>query len=109
MGVYFEMDKIVFYFYFYVKDLVGWVVFVIFFFIWIFYVFNVLGYFDNYIFVNLMFILFYIVLEWYFLLIYVIFCSIFDKVGGVVVIVLVFICFLVLFFFKSMYVCSLSF
>jgi len=37
------MDKIAFYLYFYIKDLVGWVVFAIFFSIFIFYAPNVLG------------------------------------------------------------------
>ena len=41
------MDKIAFYPYFYVKDLVGWVAFAIFFSIWIFYAPNVLGHPDN--------------------------------------------------------------
>ncbi|CAN4096932.1 unnamed protein product [Withania somnifera] len=49
LGVHSEMDKIASYPYFYVKDLVGWVAFAIFFSIWIFYAPNVLGYLDNYI------------------------------------------------------------
>ncbi|KAK1592214.1 hypothetical protein Q3G72_029640 [Acer saccharum] len=49
LGVHSEMDKIAFYPYFYVKDLVGWVAFAIFFSIWIFYAPNVLGHPDNYI------------------------------------------------------------
>ncbi|VFQ90089.1 unnamed protein product [Cuscuta campestris] len=49
LGVHSEMDKIASYPYFYVKDLVGWVAFAIFFSIWIFYAPNVLGHPDNYI------------------------------------------------------------
>ncbi|PHT91161.1 cytochrome b [Capsicum annuum] len=43
------MDKIASYPYFYVKDLVGWVAFAMFFSIWIFYASNILGHPDNFI------------------------------------------------------------
>ncbi|KAL2921838.1 cytochrome b [Bienertia sinuspersici] len=77
------MDKIAFYPYFYVKDLVGWVAFAIFFSFWIFYAPNVLGHPDNYIPANLMPTPPHIMPEWYFLPIYAILRSIPDKSGGV--------------------------
>ncbi|KAL8128431.1 hypothetical protein V2J09_012243 [Rumex salicifolius] len=83
LGVHSEMDKIASYPYFYVKDLVGWVAFAIFFSIWIFYAPNVLGHPDNYIPANPMPTPPHIVPEWYFLPIYAILRSIPDKSGGV--------------------------
>ncbi|KAG2317199.1 hypothetical protein Bca52824_020321 [Brassica carinata] len=83
LGVHSEMDKIAFYPYFYVKDLVGWVAFAIFFSIWIFYAPNVLGHPDNYIPANPMSTPPHIVPEWYFLPIHAILRSIPDKAGGV--------------------------
>ncbi|CAN1138795.1 Cytochrome b [Linum perenne] len=109
LGVHSEMDKISFYPYFVVKDLVGWVAFAIFFSIWIFYAPNVLGHPDNYIPANPMPTPPHIVPEWYFLPIHAILRSIPDKSGGVAAIAPVFICLLALPFFKSMYVCSSSF
>lgn len=109
LGVHSEMDKISFYPYFYVKDLVGWVAFAIFFSIFLFYAPNVLGHPDNYIPANPMSTPPHIVPEWYFLPIYAILRSIPDKAGGVAAIALVFICLLALPFFKSMYVRSSSF
>ncbi|KAK4839949.1 hypothetical protein QYF36_026150 [Acer negundo] len=109
LGVHSEMDKIAFYPYFYVKDLVGWVAFAIFFSIWIFYAPNVLGHPDNYIPANPMPTPPHIVPEWYFLPIHAILRSIPDKSGGVAAIAPVFICLLALPFFKSMYVRSSSF
>lgn len=49
LGINSSVDKIAFYPYIYVKDLVGWVVFAIFFSIFVFYAPNVLGHPDNYI------------------------------------------------------------
>ncbi|KAI5382361.1 60S ribosomal protein L5 (mitochondrion) [Lathyrus oleraceus] len=109
LGVHSEMDQISFYPYFYVKDLVGWVAFAIFFSIWIFYAPNVLGHPDNYIPANPMPTPPHIVPEWYFLPIHAILRSIPDKSGGVAAIAPVFICLLALPFFKSMYVRSSSF
>ncbi|XP_019435052.1 PREDICTED: uncharacterized protein LOC109341570 [Lupinus angustifolius] len=109
LGVHSEMDHISFYPYFYVKDLVGWVAFAIFFSIWIFYAPNVLGHPDNYIPANPMPTPPHIVPEWYFLPIHAILRSIPDKSGGVAAIAPVFICLLALPFFKSMYVRSSSF
>lgn len=77
------MDKIASYPYFYAKDLVGRVAFAIFFSIRLFYAPNVLGHPDNYMPVNPMFILAYIVLERYPLSIHAILLSIPNKLGGV--------------------------
>jgi ubiquinol-cytochrome c reductase cytochrome b subunit len=49
LGINAQVDKISFYPYFYVKDLVGWVAFAIFFGILVFYAPNLLGHPDNYI------------------------------------------------------------
>ncbi|KAK8694773.1 hypothetical protein V6N13_072318 [Hibiscus sabdariffa] len=106
LGVHSEMDKISFYPYFYVKDLVGWVAFAIFFSIWIFYAPNVLGHPDNYTPANLMPTPPHIVPEWYFLPIHAILRSIPDKSGGVAAIAPVFICLLALPFFKSWIGCQ---
>lgn len=109
LGVHSKMDKIAFYPYFYVKDLVGWVAFAIFFSIWIFCAPNVLGHPDNYIPANPMATPPHIVPEWYFLPIYAILRSIPDKLGGVAAIALVFLSLLALPFMKSSYVRSSSF
>ncbi|KAI3930988.1 hypothetical protein MKW98_030227 [Papaver atlanticum] len=94
LGVHAEMDKIICYPYFYVKDLVGWVDFAIFLSVWIFYASNVLGHPNNYIPANPMSTPAHIMPEWYFL------C--------VAVIALVSICILSLPFMKSHYVRSSS-
>lgn len=109
LGVHSKMDKIAFYPYFYVKDLVGWVAFAIFFSIWIFCAPNVLGHPDNYIPANPMATPPHIVPEWYFLPIYAILRSIPDKLFGVAAIALVFLSLLALPFMKSSYVRSSSF
>lgn len=110
LGINSYTDKIAFYPYYYVKDLVGWVAFAIFFSIFIFYAPNVLGHPDNYIPANPMSTPPHIVPEWYFLPIYAILRSIPDKAGGVAAIALVFICLLALpFLNKSMYVRSARF
>jgi len=86
------VDKISFYPYFYVKDLVGWVAFGIFFSIFLFYAPNYLGHPDNYIPANPMSTPAHIVPEWYFLPVYAILRSIPNKLGGVAAIALVFLC-----------------
>ncbi|TMX01753.1 hypothetical protein EJD97_023732, partial [Solanum chilense] len=88
LGVHSEMYKIASYPYFFVKDLVGWVAFAIFFSIWVFYAPNVLGHPNNYIPSNLMSTQPHIVREWYFLPIHAILCSIPDKFGRVAAIAL---------------------
>nr|ANY30577.1 apocytochrome b [Halophila decipiens] len=109
LGVHSDMDQISFYPSFYVKDLVGWVAFSIFFAIWIFHAPNALGHPDNYIPANPMSTPPHIVPEWYFLPIYAILRSIPDKAGGVAAIALVFLCLLALPFFQQIYVRSSSF
>ncbi|KAI3841903.1 hypothetical protein MKX03_029578 [Papaver bracteatum] len=109
LGVHAEMDKIVFYPYFYVKDLVGWV------FLLPYSLFGSLmllmswGHPDNYIPANPMSTPDHIVPEWYFLPVYSILRSIPDKAGGVAAITLVSIFLLALPFMKSLYVRISSF
>lgn len=92
LGCLSTVDKISFYPYFYVKDLVGWVLFAIFFSIFVFYAPNYLGHPDNYIPANPMSTPPHIVPEWYFLPVYAILRSIPNKLGGVAAIALVFLC-----------------
>jgi Cytochrome b/b6/petB/Cytochrome b(C-terminal)/b6/petD len=66
LGINSSVDKIAFYPYFYVKDLVGWVAFALFFSIFVFFAPNVLGHPDNYIPANPMSTPAHIVPEWYF-------------------------------------------
>lgn len=76
-------DYISFYPYFYVKDLFGFLIFIVFFSIIIFFYPNVLGHSDNYILANPLVTPPHIVPEWYFLPFYAILRSIPDKLGGV--------------------------
>lgn len=103
------MDKISFYPYFYVKDLVGWVTFAIFFSIFVFYAPNALGHPDNYIPANPMSTPAHIVPEWYFLPVYAILRSIPNKLAGVAAIALVFLSLFALPFINTSYVRSSSF
>lgn len=79
-----DIDKIDFYPYFYVKDLFGFMVFVLFFSYFLFFDPNLLGHPDNYIAANPMVTPAHIVPEWYFLPYYAILRSIPDKLGGVI-------------------------
>jgi ubiquinol-cytochrome c reductase cytochrome b subunit len=90
LGCYAGVDKIAFYPYFYVKDLVGWVFFALFFSAFVFFAPNALGHPDNYIPANPMSTPAHIVPEWYFLPVYAILRSIPNKLGGVAAIGLVF-------------------
>ena len=74
------------------KDLIGWVVFAVFFSTFVFFYPNVLGHPDNYIPANPMSTPAHIVPEWYFLPVYAILRSIPNKLGGVAAIGLVFAC-----------------
>jgi ubiquinol-cytochrome c reductase cytochrome b subunit len=103
------LDKISFYPYFFVKDVVGWVAFTIFFSIFIFYAPNVLGHPDNYIPANPMSTPAHIVPEWYFLPVYAILRSIPNKLGGVLAIALVFVSLFALPFINTSYVRSSMF
>lgn len=109
LGVNASVDKISFYPYFYVKDLVGWIAFGIFFSVFVFYAPNVLGHPDNYIPANPMSTPAHIVPEWYFLPVYAILRSIPNKLGGVLAIALVFVCLFALPFINTSYVRSSSF
>ena len=103
------VDKVPFYPYFYVKDLLGWVCFAVFFAIFIFFYPNLLGHPDNYIPANPMSTPAHIVPEWYFLPVYAILRSIPNKLGGVAAIALVFISLLALPFLNTSSIRSSSF
>lgn len=77
-------DKVPFYPYFFLKDLIGAFVFFFFYSLFVFYYPNTLGHFDNYIEANPFVTPTHIVPEWYFLPFYAILRSIPDKLGGVV-------------------------
>ena len=104
-----NVDKIPFYPYLLLKDLVGWVVFALFFSWFIYFAPNALGHPDNYIPANPMSTPAHIVPEWYFLPVYAILRSIPNKLGGVLAIGLVFASLLVLPFIHSSPIRSSSF
>ena len=83
LGVDSYVDKIAFYPYFYVKDLLAFFGLVSVFAIFVFYFPNLMGHPDNYIPANPMVTPAHIVPEWYFLPFYAILRSIPDKLGGV--------------------------
>ena len=101
LGINASVDKTSFYPYFFVKDLVGWILFAIFFFIFVFFFPNTLGHSDNYIPANPLSTPAHIVPEWYFLPVYAILRSIPNKLGGVVAIALVFVALFILPFITS--------
>jgi ubiquinol-cytochrome c reductase cytochrome b subunit len=101
LGTNSAVDKVGFYPYFYVKDLVGWVGFALFFSIFIYFYPNVLGHPDNYIPANPMSTPAHIVPEWYFLWVYAILRSIPNKLAGVAAIALVFVSLLALPFLNT--------
>jgi ubiquinol-cytochrome c reductase cytochrome b subunit len=109
LGVNATVDKLAFYPYFYVKDLVGWIAFALFFSVFLFYAPNVLGHPDNFIPANPMSTPAHIVPEWYFLPVYAILRSIPNKLGGVLAIAAVFVCLFALPFINTGYVRSSSF
>lgn len=109
LGTNSSIDKIGFYPYFYVKDLVAWVTFAIFFSIFVYFYPNLLGHPDNYIFANPMSTPAHIVPEWYFLWVYAILRSIPNKLAGVAAIALVFISLLALPFLNTSQIRSSSF
>nr|QOZ41735.1 cytochrome b [Prototheca wickerhamii] len=92
LGTSAAVDKLGFYPYFYVKDLLGTVAFAIFFSVFVYFYPNLLGHPDNYIPANPMSTPAHIVPEWYFLWVYAILRSIPNKLAGVAAIALVFIC-----------------
>jgi ubiquinol-cytochrome c reductase cytochrome b subunit len=103
------VDKVSFYPYFYVKDLLGWVLFAIIFSVFIYFYPNLLGHPDNYIPANPMSTPAHIVPEWYFLWVYAILRSIPNKLGGVAAIALVFIALLALPFINTSQIRSSTF
>merc|ERR1712054_278167 len=109
LGINASVDKVRFYPYFYVKDMVGWVAFAFFFGVFLYFAPNYLGHPDNYIPANPMATPAHIVPEWYFLPVYAILRSIPDKLGGVLAIGLVFACLLLLPFINTSEMRSSSF
>ncbi len=95
------VDKMSFYPYCFVKDVVAWVTFGVFFSVFVFFAPNFLGHPDNYIPANPMSTPAHIVPEWYFLWVYAILRSIPNKLGGVAAIGLVFACLLALPFLQT--------
>jgi ubiquinol-cytochrome c reductase cytochrome b subunit len=83
LGIESNVDKISFYPYFYVKDLLGFVVLMALFTFFVYFQPNTLGHPDNYIPANPMVTPAHIVPEWYFLPFYAVLRSIPDKLGGV--------------------------
>ena len=84
LGINTNVDTTSFYPYFYVKDLLSFLVFLALFSFFVFFYPNVLGHSDNYIPANPLVTPSHIVPEWYFLPFYAILRSIPDKLGGVV-------------------------
>nr|YP_006280984.1 apocytochrome b [Helicosporidium sp. ex Simulium jonesi]ACT36211.1 apocytochrome b [Helicosporidium sp. ex Simulium jonesi] len=101
LGTSSAVDKINLYPAFYVKDLVIWVAFALFFAFFVYFMPNVLGHTDNYIPANPMNTPPHIVPEWYFLWVYAILRSIPNKLAGVGAIALVFISLLALPFLST--------
>jgi quinol-cytochrome oxidoreductase complex cytochrome b subunit len=87
LGISSKMDKIPFYPYYYVKDLLGIVAFALFFSVFVYFFPNLLGHPDNYVEANPLVTPAHIVPEWYFLPFYAILRSIPDKLGGVLAMV----------------------
>ena len=83
LGVNKNIDTVSFYPYFYVKDLLAFLILVAFFSFFVFFYPNALGHSDNYIPANPLVTPAHIVPEWYFLPFYAILRSIPDKLGGV--------------------------
>jgi len=83
LGITSICERIPFYPYFYVKDLFGFFLFVLFFSFFVVYAPNRLGHPDNYIEANPLVTPAHIVPEWYFLPFYAILRTIPDKLGGV--------------------------
>ena len=84
LGIETKVDKISMFPYFIVKDILGLVLFLIFFCVFVYFFPNILGHSDNYIEANPMVTPAHIVPEWYFLPFYAILRSIPHKLGGVI-------------------------
>ena len=83
LGLVATVDRIPFYPYFYVKDLFGFTLFILFFSFFVVYAPNLLGHPDNYIEANPLVTPAHIVPEWYYLPFYAILRTVPDKLGGV--------------------------
>jgi quinol-cytochrome oxidoreductase complex cytochrome b subunit len=83
LGINTNVDVVVFYPYFYVKDLFAFLIFIFIFGVFVFFFPNILGHSDNYIPANPLVTPSHIVPEWYFLPFYAILRSIPNKLGGV--------------------------
>lgn len=84
LGICSHLDKISFYPYFLVKDVLGWFITILIFSYFIFFNPNILGHPDNYIRANPLVTPAHIVPEWYFLVYYAILRSIPDKIWGLI-------------------------
>lgn len=87
LGIWSSRDRVSFVPYYYVKDLLGLIVFGIFFSLFVYYSPNMLGHPDNYLEANPLVTPSHIVPEWYFLPFYAILRSIPNKLGGVIAMV----------------------
>lgn len=94
LGVISRTDNISFYINYIIKDLYSWLLLILFFTIFVFFDTNYFGHPDNYIAGDFMVTPTQIVPEWYFLPLYAILRSIPDKLGGLIVLGIAFICFL---------------
>jgi len=101
LGLTTSLDKKGFYPYFYIKDLLGFLIFFLIFSIFVHFYPNALGHSDNYIEANALVTPLHIVPEWYFLPYYAILRSIPDKLGGVLLMGLSLIVLLLIPFFSK--------
>jgi ubiquinol-cytochrome c reductase cytochrome b subunit len=109
LGVDSKLNKVSFYPYFYVKDLLGLDYLLLLFSYFVFFEPNVLGHPDNYIPANPLSTPAHIVPEWYFLPFYAILRSIHDKLGGVICMVAAIVCLAFLPYFNTSKVRSSTF
>lgn len=87
LGIESSIDKVSIYPYFIIKDILGLIIFGLFFVVFVYFYPNILGHSDNYIEANPMVTPAHIVPEWYFLPFYAILRSIPHKLGGVLAMV----------------------
>jgi len=109
LGINFLVDKITFYTYFYLKDVLSLILFITLLSFFIFYSPNYLGHPDNYIKANALVTPAHIVPEWYFLPFYAILRTVPNKLGGVILMVLSLISFFFIGLFPYYYTRSLRF
>jgi len=91
LGVVSRTDTIPFYLYYIIKDLYSWILLILFIILLVFFNSNYYGHPDNYIPGDFMVTPTQIVPEWYFLSLYAILRSVPSKLGGLLVLVVVFI------------------